>query len=382
MSAPNLYKALGLDKSADESEIKKAYKKLALVHHPDKGGDPEEFKKIQEAYAIVSDPEKRRMYDMTGQLPGAAEQGGGGFPFGGFPGFPGFGPGGQVDINEIFGMFGRASQGPIPTRIERHGKVPSKITAIPFTQKDFYNGRKLEISCDRRRYCGSCKGRGSKVFNPCSPCGGTGHVTQIRRMGPMVIQQDGACPVCSGKGVSKGENCNDCGGSCFKNESKNIELHVKPGTKVGTKFTFPCEGSDEEPYSEAGDVILEVVEADEESQFLRIGEDMRAMIHITLTQALTGTIIVIKDHPGYNDGFNARIPAGVQNGSTVVFKGVGFIKEDGVSKGNVYVTVNVRTTADERTILEKHKIMIESIFNVSARENTIDNVLDGVIEGL
>ena len=126
----DLYNVLGVGRDVCETDLKKAYKKLALQHHPDKGGDPEEFKKIQEAHAVLSDSDKRRHYDMTGQVPGAAEEPGHG-PGPGFP-FGGFGGGGvPFDIGEIFGMFGaggpgRRPGGPGPGQQVRRGKAQSK----------------------------------------------------------------------------------------------------------------------------------------------------------------------------------------------------------------------------------------------------------------
>lgn len=376
---PDLYNVLGVGRGADETELKKAYKKLALQHHPDKGGDPEEFKKIQEAHAVLSDSEKRRVYDMTGQVPGAAEEPGHG------PGFP---FGGGFDIGEIFGMFGRGfgagqGAGPGPRPHVRHGKVPPKVHPISLTLKDFYYGRKLAISFERKRYCGTCTGRGSTEFKPCEPCHGTGSMTRIIQMGPgMMMQQQGPCPNCRGSGSSKGPACGDCAGSCFKNESKHIELHVKPGTKVGTRIVYAGESSNEEPYEEAGDVIFEIMEADEEIFWSRDGTSMRGTLSIPLTDALLGKRVTLGDHPGWPGGLHVHIPCGVQNGSVVRVAGAGMVAEDGVSKGDAYILVNVRTTAEERVLLEKHKIMLETIFEKSSEESTIGDCLMGVEEGV
>lgn len=377
----DLYNVLGVGRNADDTELKKAYKKLALQHHPDKGGDPEEFKKLQEAHAILSDPDKRRHYDMTGQIPGAAEEGGHG------PGFPfGFGGGGGVpfDLGELFGMFGRGQgQGPRSGSHVRRGKVPAKVSPVSLSLKDFYFGGKFAISFDRKRYCGGCKGRGSTEFKPCDPCHGTGQMMQVIQIGPgMMMQQQIPCSACHGRGNVKGPSCTECSGSCFKSDSKNIELHVKPGTKVGTRIIYAGESSNEEPYEEAGDVVLEIVEAEEDNFWVRDGDKLRGTLSITMKDSIIGKHVTIGDHPGWPNGLRVSIPAGVQNGSVVRVVGAGMICEDNVSKGDAYIVIHVRTTAEERELLGKHSIMLETIFGKSAVEGTIGDYLIGLEEGL
>jgi len=380
----SLYNVLGVERGADENELKKAYKKLALQHHPDKGGDPEEFKKIQEAHAVLSDPDKRRHYDMTGKIPGAAEESGPppGFPFGN-P-FGGFGGGGPIDISELFGMFGRGGPGPRapPRQNERRpGKPGPKVSPVPLTLHDFYNGRHITINFDRNRFCGPCNGRGSTVFKPCDGCNGVGRVMRIMQMGPgMMMQQDMQCGQCQGSGNIKGENCGECAGTCFKKDSKRIDLHVKPGTKVGTKITFSGESSNETEFQEAGDVIIELIEADEDIFWTRDGENLRGVLSITMAKALCGTIECIKDHPGYAEGLYVNMPAGVQNGSIVSVFGAGMPTENNSGKGNAYLTVHVRTTAEERAALEANKEVLRGVFGIG--EAVIpENVLIGREEG-
>jgi len=393
-STKNLYSILGVGKDAVESELKKAYHRLALQHHPDKGGDPEKFKAIQEAHAVLSDPEKRRIYDMTGQVPGAveAEQGGGGMPFPfPFPGGFGFGDGpgfGAGDINDLFGMFGRGGPGRQSAAARGHnhsgrnpGKAPAKVSPVPLTLRDFYYGRTLEISFERNRFCGSCAGRGSKEYTSCGPCKGTGHVTKVMQMGPMIMQQDGPCPVCRGVGKTKGAPCDDCQGTAFKKDYKQIRLEVKAGTPVGTKITYSGESSHDEAFEEAGDVILELVEAEEDSLWVRKGDDMHTTISITMAQALCSTIEVIGGHPGFDGGLAVRVPAGVQNGSVVRVRGAGMsILGTNGGKGDAFILVNVRTTAEERIQLAAHGVMLRSMF--SQMEKEVEGVKEGVEEGV
>lgn len=182
-------------------------------------------------------------------------------------------------------------------------------------------------------------------------------------MGPgMMMQQNGPCGDCAGTGSQRGPKCIECDGTSFKNDTKHIEFHVKPGTKVGTKFTFAGESSNEEQYEDAGDVVLEVEEADENIFWSRDGADLRGTLSVTMKDSLLGKNVTIGDHPGYPVGFVVHIPAGVQNGSVVKVGGCGMIAEDGVSKGDVYLLVNVRTTKQERVLLEQHRVLLESVY--------------------
>ncbi len=395
----NLYNVLGVGKDVGDAELKKAYHRLALQHHPDKGGDPEKFKEIQAAHTVLSDPDKRRMYDMTGQIPGAVdgEQGGGGgmpfpFPFGSAA--FGDGPGFNMDINELFGMFGRGGPGRHSAAARGHahgphtgtgrnpGKAPAKVSTVPLTQRDYYYGRTLEISFERQRFCGGCAGRGSKQFVSCGPCGGTGHMTKVIQMGPMIMHQEGPCMMCRGIGKTKGDPCSDCEGTAFKKDHKKIILEVKPGTPVGTKITYSGESSHDADFDEAGDVVLELVEAEEDTPWTRTGDDMRTTISITMKQALCSTIEVIDGHPGFDGGLAVRVPAGVQNGSVVRVPGAGMTKASQANQehGDAFILVNVRTTAEERQQLAAHGIMLRSIFGLE--ERMVEGVKEGVEEGV
>ena len=144
---PNLYDVLGVSKGADTNEIKKAFKKAAMIHHPDKGGDPEKFKEIQKAHEVLSDERKRELYDMTGSENGEIpNQDMNGFPFdmgamfgSMFGGMGGMGMG-NMGMGNMGGMKGRG-----PTRVVKRPKAPPKITEIPLKLHDFYHGREFQV---------------------------------------------------------------------------------------------------------------------------------------------------------------------------------------------------------------------------------------------
>ncbi len=191
--------------------------------------------------------------------------------------------------------------------------------------------------------------------------------------------------MCRGQGKTKGDACGDCGGSAFKKDVKKIMLEVKPGTPVGTKITYSGESSNDEAFDEAGDVILELVEAEEDSLWVRKGHDMHATISITLRQSLVSTIEVIGGHPGFDGGLAVRVPAGVQNGSVVRVPGAGMpiLGSNNNEKGDAFLLVNVRTTAEERELLAAHAVLLRSVFGQAEREREeVEGVLDGVEEGV
>ena len=169
MNAEDLYNILGVSRNADESEIKKQYRKLCLTHHPDKGGDEEKFKKIQKAYEVLGDDKRRKMYDQMGIVD---ENESGGMPFGG---------GGGVDLGSIFanmfgGGFNPFDQAPnMPGRMKRHKPQP-KVHEIPVSLYDFYYGKQIKIQFERQKFCLSCKGEGFSSFKTCNSCNGQGFV--------------------------------------------------------------------------------------------------------------------------------------------------------------------------------------------------------------
>ena len=181
-----LYECLGVERDADEGEIKKAYKKLALKHHPDRGGDTEKFKEISAAFEVLSDAEKRKTYDNYG-LEGLQSGGGGG------------GAGGE-DIFDLFFGGGRGRRG------ERSG--PSKGEdiqhAVKASLEDLYNGRTIRLAISRNKPCPDCEGRGGKegAEKTCSQCKGRGATIQLRQIGPGMVQQiQAACSNCKATGM-------------------------------------------------------------------------------------------------------------------------------------------------------------------------------------
>jgi DnaJ family protein A protein 2 len=348
----DLYGALELPRGADSSEIRKQYLKLSRMYHPDKVSNEQKesaeakFKSISEAYEILSDDEKKAYYDQTGQLPGEGGGGGPSFPF---------------DINEMFGMFGggRGQQ----RRGRRPGKAPSRKTQIPLTLKDFYYGRTLEIRLERQRFCSGCKGEGCVNTVSCNECNGQGVKRQVIQMGPMIMNNIGPCGKCVGSGKLRGDMCGGCSGSKFIKQDKALQLVIKKGMKPGDIITFSGESSHIEEFEEAGDVVVELQTADEESSWIREGSTLKFTSTITLSESLCGTKIVFMDHPGYIDGIVVNIPVGIQNKEVLVFNSLGMPIDEG-RFGEFHLTILVKATKSEIEVLKNNSPYFQGLFTL------------------
>jgi len=263
------YKTLGVEKSASASEIKKAYRKLAMKHHPDKGGDPDTFKEMTAAFNVLSDEDKRANYDRFG------EDG------------EGMGGGGDGDlISQMFGGGGGRGRG-------RGGpkKGESVVRPLPVTLENLYNGVTKKLKIQRQTID---REQGVKK---CETCGGQGMVVKTIRMGPMIQQMQQPCSKCQGQGFS----------FSLTRTSEILEVNVQKGSKDGQKITFHNK-ADEIPDGEAGDVVF-VLKEKAHDVFKRHGADLYISKSISLVEALCGfsmevekldgRTLVIKTPPGF-----------------------------------------------------------------------------------
>jgi len=345
---PDLYAVLGVQRDADEREVKKAYFDLAKIHHPDKGGDTEKFKEIQNAYDVLSDSSKRQMYDMTGdENPNNGMQNGN--PFGGMP----FG----VDINSIFGgMFGGGQK-----KQGRRQKGSNKTHDISLTLSDFYFGKKLRFDLERKGFCSSCSGDGCTSWKTCGECRGACVKEVLMQIGPgMMAVNRSPCGACKAEGKMKGVACDACGGKGLLNQSKVLESEILPGANVGDVITFDGMCSDHADFEKAGDVLIRLSAADEVVDLVRSGSSLYHSCTITLKNSLVGCEVNIRSHPAHKDGLNVVIPAGTQSGDTLTMQGLGMPVGKGF--GDLFVKVAVKVTDAEKKSLEMSKAILQSLF--------------------
>jgi DnaJ family protein A protein 2 len=226
------YALLGVEKTASEADIKKAFRRQAMTHHPDRGGNAETFKDLNKAYEVLSDSQKRAIYDEGGEE--ALADGGGG----------GGGPGG-MDIFDLFGgAFGGGGR-----RAQRTRKGEDVVFPLQVTLEDLYNGVAKKLRLTKNVICSDCRGKGGKdgAESKCTDCRGQGVRMVIRQIGPGMIQQMQAqCATCKGSGsnIAEKDKCKSCHGEKTIKEKKTLEIHISKGMKHGEKLTFSGEADE------------------------------------------------------------------------------------------------------------------------------------------
>lgn len=300
----DLYGILGLRKGAGPEEIKRAYRKEALVKHPDRGGDKAEFQALQSAYDVLSDPQKKAHYDATGSAP---QEGGGG------PGFPG----GMPDLSSIFGsMFGGGGGGfpgfpgmPFfgmggggrPNMKQARG--PNKIHEIGVSLTDLYKGKTFKLNMKRDVLCSGCDGKGGHTVETCSACSGKGVRMRGQQMGPMIAMTQEPCSACAHTGEKVTDTCDSCKGKRVVESESILDVVIEPGMSEGDRLTFPGQCSESPLFEAPGDVIL-VLRASAGSAgvedpeiWVRKGADLTREIHLTLAESLLGWERTLDAHP-------------------------------------------------------------------------------------
>lgn len=303
----DLYGVLGVRKGANPDEIKRAYRKEALIKHPDRGGSKADFQALQSAYDVLSDPQKRAHYDATGSAP---QEGGGG------PGFSGF-PGGMPDLSSIFGsMFGGGGGG-FPGGMPffgqgggggggRPGKLPrgpNKIHEIGVTLADLYKGKTFKLNMKRDILCGGCNGKGGYSVETCSACGGKGFRMRGQQMGPMIAMTQEPCGPCAQTGEKVTDTCDSCKGKRIQESESVLDVVIESGMSEGDRLTFPGQCSESPLFEAPGDVILVLraasgsVGVEDPELWVRRGADLTREIHLTLAESLLGWERTLDAHP-------------------------------------------------------------------------------------
>ncbi|RIA96452.1 DNAJ domain-containing protein Mas5 [Glomus cerebriforme] len=274
------YDVLEVPPNATDSEIKKAYRKLALKYHPDKNPNTaDKFKEIGHAFEILSDREKRDIYDQFGEE-GLSNDGGMG----------------GMSAEDLFSSFfgGNVFGG----RGTRHGPRKGKPLkhVLKVSLEDIYLGKTTKLSLNKNVICPKCEGRGGKegAVKQCTTCKGSGVKVSLRTLGPMVQQIQQSCDACNGEGeiIKEKDKCKHCSGKKIVNERKVLEVHIDKGMKNGQEITFSGE-ADQSPGIEPGDVIIQIEEKSHD-RFQRRGDDLYYTAKINLLTALAGGQFAIK----------------------------------------------------------------------------------------
>lgn len=356
------YELLGVAPEADESDIKRAYRKLALKYHPDKNpGNTEAadmFKNISHAYEVLSDESRRKLYDQYGKK--GLEEGGGG--------------GGFHDASDIFSMFFGGG------RRERGEPKPKDIVhELGITLEDMYTGKTKKIAVTRDRLCTSCEGRGVKAGaqkNPCRECRGQGVQIRMQQLFPGMVQQvQVRCNACGGEGtnVKPSDLCQGCNGKCIVKERKVIEVVIEIGQKKGDHKRFVGEGDQNPSIKLAGDVLI-FIQQKPHDLFRRIGSHLLVNHTISLQEALCGFELPIEHLD--KRMLLIKVPAGQvidpNFAWTVSREGMPVAGTGGVERGNLVIHFEVTFPAT------LPKGQIDAIAATLEAQTTFDRVAGGL----
>ena len=351
MAKRDYYDVLGVNKSSTADQIKSAYRKLAVKHHPDKNkGDKaaeEKFKEASEAYHVLSNAERKQNYDGFGHA--AFENGAGGR--GGFENFD-FSSHFSDIFEDFFGDFG-GGRGRRSRKSNFRGSDLRYDLSI--TLEEAYNGKKQDIKFSTSEKCGTCNGSGSKPGHnagSCSMCSGHGQVRS--NQGFFTVQQ--TCPQCSGTGEEITNPCNSCGGQGKKQTSKRLSVTIPKGVGDGTRIRLAGKGEAGSRNAGNGDLYL-FINVYSHDLFKRSDENLFFEYPISIADAALGTALEI---PTIDSGkAKIKIPAGTQSGKQFRLKGKGMPYMRGSGTGDLYVQVNtevpVSLNKEQKELLEKFR---------------------------
>ena len=323
------YEVLGLERSATLQQIKSAYRKLAVRHHPDRNpgdsGAEEKFKEAAAAYAVLSDPEKRRRYDRFGHQ--AAPSGGG------------FDPSTFADFSDILGdvfgdIFGNRAGG----RRRRAGADLRYDLPLSFEEAAFGVAPKLRIP--RLEHCDTCGGNGSAPGSgptACRVCHGRGQV----QFSQGFFSVARTCPDCRGTGTVIRDPCVDCGGRGLTERQRSIQVRVPAGVDSGSRLRLPGEGEHGRHGGPPGDLFV-VIDVEPHERFVRRGADVLSSVTVGYPQAVLGCTMEVETIHGTS---SLKVPPATEHGSTFLLKSQGIPRVDGRGRGNHIVEVRLEVPA-------------------------------------
>lgn len=356
MAQRDYYDILGIDKSASADEIKKAYRKAAVKHHPDKeGGDEAKFKEATEAYEVLKDQTKRQRYDQFGHAGVGGNAGGapGGNPYEGFGGFNGqsmhfdFGDGG---LGDIFGSFFGGGQS------QRRGDDMGRDvqTEITLSFEDAIFGIEKTISLSMNDVCSHCKGKRAEPghdLKTCETCKGSGQVVQQMNTIFGAIQQAALCRECDGRGKIPEKACSVCKATGVERMKQEITIKIPAGIEDGATIRLREHG-EAAANGNKGDLYVQI-NVKPHKHFTREGDLILSSEHIDMVDAALGTDITVQTVDGPKV---MRIPAGTQSGTDFKLTGHGVPHIRDKNRGSHIVTVLVDTPTNlskaQKEILE------------------------------
>jgi molecular chaperone DnaJ len=333
MAKRDFYEILGVPKNADDDELKKAYRKMAMKFHPDRNPDnkvsEEKFKEAKEAYEMLSDPQKRQAYDRHGHA---------GVDPNAFGGGGGAGAGGFSDVfGDIFGDIFGGQRGGGGGRSNVYRGADLRY-AMEITLEQAARGHATEIRIPTWDPCGVCSGSGAKPGTKpktCSTCAGQGQVRM--QQGFFSVQQ--TCPTCRGGGKIIAEPCTSCTGVGKIKNNKTLEVKIPEGIDDGMRIRSAGNGEPGVNGGPAGDLFVEI-RVKEHAVFQREADDLHCEVPISITKAALGGTVEVPTLSGKGE---IEIPEGTQPAKTFRLKGKGVKGVRSNYPGDLYVHINVET---------------------------------------
>jgi len=352
------YDILGVSKTANQDEIKKAYRKLAHQHHPDKGnGDDAKFKEINEAYQSLGNKEKRAQYDQFGSS--FNNMGGGGNPFGGQGGFrSNVNMDDLGDLGDIFGdLFGGFTGARSSRRRSQSTSGEDVQIRMQIDFREAVFGAEKTISLNKFDKCSKCNGKGheyeTKIIT-CPECKGQGKIRKTQRTIFGAFATEAICPTCHGEGKKPEKFCSKCHGAGRDKNKKQVKIKIPAGIDNNQTIRISGEGNVGEKGSQAGDLYVTfIIQPDKE--FTREGTDVLSTVKINISQASLGDKIEVNTLDGK---VKLKIPNGTQSGKVFVLKGKGVYELNSSGRGDQLVEVVVEIP---KNISRKGKKLLEEL---------------------
>jgi len=351
MSKRDFYEVLGVSKSADSKEIKKAYRRIAMKYHPDRNPDDpkadEKFKEATHAYEVLSDQQKRAAYDQYGHAAVDGQMGGGGFSEGSFS-----------DIfGDVFGdIFGGGGAGGGRSGPQRGADLRYNLD---LSLEQAVHGDTLKITIPTLVECKPCDGSGAKKGSTpvtCGTCNGQGQVRMTQ--GFFSVQQ--TCPNCRGAGQTIKDPCRTCRGKGLVEESKTLSVKVPPGVDTGDRIRLAGEGEAGPGGAPSGDLYVQVNVRDH-SLFERDGKHLYCDVPISFPDAVLGGDLEV---PTLEGKVKLKIPAETQTGKMFRLRGKGVTPVRGGTPGDLMCRVVVETpvnlTWEQKELVKELKTSLDS----------------------
>ena len=360
MTKRDYYEILGVSKNASADEIKKAYRKVAMQHHPDRNPGnkeaEEKFKEAAEAYEVLSDADKKARYDRYGHAAFAPGSGG-------FSGSQNvnmediFSQFGDIFGDDIFGSFfgggGRRSGG----SSRGHGSRGSNLRIkLKLNYEEMAKGVTKNIKVKKYVPCTTCSGSGAKDkggVQTCSTCGGSGQVRKVTSTFLGQMQTVSTCPTCNGEGTIITNKCTACKGEGRVYGEETVNINIPAGVQEGMQLSLSGKGNAGERGGMPGDLIV-LIEEEAHKELQRDGLNVAYELHISFPDAVFGTNAEV---PTIDGRAKIKIPAGTQSGKIFRLKGKGFPEVNGYGKGDQLIHVNIWTpqniTHEEKEMLNQ-----------------------------